>query len=118
MIIGDANVRTTKILNTHKGRIKMMKGETRPRACMVQYETSAWIKVARPFSTLNAGERSRVLSTYTRSVIADPYSDHTDCIRSYIVQDDTIHTGRAVDRMRQHLRAVRETAQVNALASA
>ena len=65
-----------------------MKGETRPRAHIVRSETYQWIRLARPFSTLTAAEKSRVLSAYERNP--------KPTTRSYIVQDDCMFGARSV----------------------
>ena len=53
----------------------------------------AWIVVAKPFSSLRPGQKLRVLWAYERAV-----GVHKEAILDYIIQDEAIHCGRAIDR--------------------
>ena len=59
----------------------------------------AWIVVAKPFSSLRPGQKLCVLWAYERAV-----GVHKEAILDYVIQDGTIHCGRAVDRAITELR--------------
>ena len=58
----------------------------------------AWIVVAKPFSSLHAGQKMRILWAYERAT-----GVHKEAILDYIIQDGNIHCGRAVDRVKAEM---------------
>ena len=58
----------------------------------------AWIVVARPFSSLEAIQKLNVLQAYERAE-----GVHKQAIMDYIIQDGSIHCGRAVDRVKAEM---------------